>query len=149
MVLIRDTMSPHPVFIEIDSDMRRAAEILSISNVSDLMVVDRDKHFLGVLSEGDIIRAMMPDYEEIMEAGGMLEDAFKFFIDKGSRLAEYKVAPLVITDPVVLNPEQTAAEAATIMVEKQIRRLPVVENGKLVGTVARADILRAVVYLAS
>ena len=47
-----------------------------------------------------------------------------------------------------MKPTDEAAQAATVMVEKQIRRLPVVEDGKLVGTVSRADICRAVIYAA-
>ena len=103
---------------------------------------------LGFLSEGDLLRAILPNVDEIIAAGGSLADAFAFFAAKGRDLAHRPIAPLVITGAIVLKPTDEAAQAATVMVEKQIPRLPVVEDGKLVGTVSRADICRAVIYAA-
>ena len=147
-MLIRDIMAPFPVRIDADASIGRAAEIISIAEVSDLMVVDDERHFVGVLSEGDLLRAILPNFDEIVAAGGSLADAFAFFAAKGRDLARRPIAPLVITGAIVLKPTDEAAQAATVMVEKQIRRLPVVEDGRLVGTVSRADICRAVIYAA-
>lgn len=145
-MLIRDVMTIHPIYININSSMHRAAEIISIAEVSDLMVVDDEKTFVGVLSEGDMIRAVLPNFDEVIAAGGSLADAFAFFVRKGRELARRPIAPLVITDPITVKPTDEAALAATVMAEKQIRRLPVVEGDKLVGTVSRADICRAVIF---
>jgi len=139
-------MTIHPVRISAQSTMQHAAQIISIAEVSDLMVADDDKTFIGVLSEGDVIRAVLPNFDEILEGGGALSDAFQFFIRKGRELADRPIAPLIITDAITVKPTDEAAMAAVVMVAKQIRRLPVVDNGKLVGTVSRADICRAVVY---
>jgi CBS domain-containing protein len=143
---IRDIMTIYPVRIHIDATLHHAAELISLSDTSDLMVIDEEKNFLGVLSEGDIIRAMLPNFDEILAAGGSLNDAFTYFLHKGSELARRPIAPLVITNAIILKPDDEAAIAATTMIEKQIRRLPVVENGRLVGTLSRSDICRAVVY---
>ncbi len=145
-MLIRDVMTIHPVYIEPNATMHRAAEIISIAEVSDLMVVDEHKNFVGVLSEGDVIRAMLPKFDEIIDAGGSLNDAFEFFVRKGRELARYPIAPLIIKEPITMRPTDAVAKAAAVMAEKQIRRLPVVEHGKLMGTVSRADVCRAVVY---
>lgn len=145
-MLIRDVMAFYPVHINVNASIHRAAEIISIAEVSDLMVVDDQKTFVGVLSEGDLIRAVLPNTDEILAAGGSLADAFGFFVAKGRELAMRPIAPLIITAPITMKPTDDAAMAATVMAEKQIRRLPVVENGKLVGSVSRADICRAVLY---
>ena len=147
-MLVRDVMTIYPVHIDQNATIHRAAEIISIAEVSDLMVVDNQKTFVGVLSEGDVIRAVLPNFDEILAAGGTLNDAFQFFVRKGQELAKRRIAPLVIRDAIILKPTDDVAMAAATMVEKQIRRLPVVEDGKLVGTVSRADICRAVVYYA-
>jgi CBS domain-containing protein len=145
-VLIRDVMTIYPIHVELDSTMQRAAEIISIAEVSDIMVVDDEKNFQGVLSEGDMIRAVLPNADEVVAAGGSLNDAFTFFVKKGRDLADRPIAPLVIRDAITMKPTDHVAQAATIMADKQIRRLPVVDEGKLVGTVSRADICRAVIY---
>ena len=128
-----------------DSDIHHAAEVVALSGVSDLMVVDNDDKFVGVLSEGDILRTALPDIEEILDEGGTLDDAFRIFMEKGTQLADLPIAPLIIREPIVLDPENHIAQAATILVQKQIRLLPVVKEGILVGTVSRADVCRAVV----
>ena len=145
---VRDIMTMYPVYIRIGENMRRAAEIISISEVSDLMVIDYDNKFIGVLSEGDLIRAILPSFDEVLRAGGTLNDAFKFFVQKGHDLVNRPIDPLVIHNAITLKTTDDIAQAAIIMVEKQIRRLPVVDDGKLMGTVSRSDICRAVIYYA-
>lgn len=145
---VRDIMTIYPVYIRIGADIRRAAEIISISEVSDLMVIDYDNKFIGVLSEGDLIRAILPSFDEVLRAGGTLNDAFKFFVQKGHDLVNRPIDPLVIHNAITLKTTDDIAQAAVIMVEKQIRRLPVVDDGKLMGTLSRSDICRAVIYYA-
>jgi predicted transcriptional regulator len=142
---IKDVMRVRTARIRQDSDIRHAAEIVALSGVSDLMVVDDEDTFIGVLSEGDILRTALPDIDEILDEGGTLEDAFQIFLDKGKQLSELPIAPLIIREPIVLDPENHVAQAATILVDKQIRLLPVVQDSKLVGTISRADVCRAVV----
>lgn len=145
---IRDIMTIYPVYVRIGADMRRAAEIISISEVSDLMVIDHDNQFIGVLSEGDLLRAILPSFDEVLRAGGTLNDAFAFLVQKGHDLANRPIDPLIIHNPVTLKTTDDIAQAVIVMVEKQIRRLPVVDDGKLIGTVSRADICRTVIYYA-
>ena len=142
---IKDVMRVRTARIRQDSDIRHAAEIVALSGVSDLMVVDDDDKFIGVISEGDILRTALPDIDEILDEGGTLEDAFQIFLDKGKQLAELPITPLIIREPIVLDPENHVAQAATILVDKHIRLLPVVRDSKLVGTISRADVCRAVV----
>ncbi|MCB9739294.1 MAG: CBS domain-containing protein [Deltaproteobacteria bacterium] len=138
-------MSLNATRIGVGSDMQRAAEIVSLTGASDLMVVDDANHFVGVLSEGDLIRATLPRFDEIMTNSGSLNEALEIFVDKGKTLARQSIDDLIIHSPVVMRPDDKILKAASIMISKQIRRLPVVDvNGKLVGTVSRADVCRAV-----
>lgn len=141
---IGDIMNVNAIRIRQGATMRQAAELVSANQVSDLMVVDGDNGFIGVLSEGDLIRAVLPQYEEIVRSGGSLSGAFELFLDKGKAIAEQPIEPLVIKNPITVSPADPVLRAASTMISKQIRRLPVVEKGKLVGTVSRADICRAV-----
>ena len=144
-ILIKDIMRTPAVRINQDADIHHAAEVVAWSGVSDLMVVDSDDKFIGVLSEGDILRTALPDIDEIVDEGGTLDDAFRIFLKKGEKLAGLPITPLIIREPIMLDPANHVAQAATILVKKQIRLLPVVKDGILVGTISRADVCRAVV----
>lgn len=142
---IRDAMTPHPARIRADAHLERAADIIALSGASELMVVDEHSVLVGVLSEGDVLRAAMPDRDEILEEGGTVADAFLLFLRKGGRLRDRTIAPFVVGAPIVVTPDDHVGAAAAILIDHNLRRLPVVEDGKLVGTVSRADICRAVV----
>ena len=60
--------------------MFQAAETVALAGSSDLMVIGESGAFVGVLSEGDILRAALPDIDEILEAGGSLDVAFAGFV---------------------------------------------------------------------
>jgi CBS domain-containing protein len=142
---VRTIMTTQAVRIRHSASLRHAAEIVALSGVGDLMVVDEGGNFVGVLSEGDILRNALPDFEEILEEGGTLYDAFQLFMRKGRELSDKPITPLVIREPLTVHPDDHVAKAATVLINRQIRRLPVVEEGRLVGTVSRANICQAVV----
>ncbi|MEQ8676882.1 MAG: CBS domain-containing protein [Aggregatilineales bacterium] len=142
---VKGIMTVRAVRIRTDDTLHRAAEIIALSGMGDLMVIDDDNNFIGVLSVGDVLRAAMPDIDEIMEEGGTLEQAFRLFLRKGSELMYQPIAPLIITNPLVVEPDDHVAKVAALMLQKNIHRLPVVKDNRLIGTVGRADICLAVV----
>jgi CBS domain-containing protein len=142
---VKGVMNTHVARIRADSNLHVAAEIVALSGVSDLMVVDSSGGFVGVLSEGDILRAALPDIDEILEEGGTLDDAYQVFLRRGAELSHRPIAPLIIREPITLLPEDHVAKASAILVSRQIRLLPVVKDGRLLGTVSRANICQAVV----
>lgn len=146
---IRDIMSYNPTRIDVNATMQRAAEVVSLTQVSDLMVVDHHNHFMGVLSEGDLIRAVMPKFDEIMSSGGSLRESFDLFVENGRTMAGRTIADIIVSRDklVAVGPDDEVLKAAGAMVSRQIRRLPVVNpDGKLVGTVSRADVCRGVLH---
>ena len=145
LLQVKGVMTVHPTRIRADTNLRQAAEVVAMSGASDLMVVDDDNIFIGVLSEGDIIRAALPNVGEIVDEGGTLGTAFSIFLNKGKDLANLPISPLIIQAPIVVDPDDHVAKAASVLIDMHIRLLPVVSDGRLVGTVSRADICRAVV----
>jgi len=145
LLRVKDVMATRTVRIQQDANMYRAAEAIALSRVSDLMVVGEDDKFIGVLSEGDILRAALPDMEEIAAEGRSLDSAFGLFLKKGKDLSNLPILPFVITEPIVLDPQDHVGKAATVMIDLNIRVLPVIKDGKLVGSVSRADVCQAVV----
>ncbi len=142
---VKDVMTVRTARIRHNSNLQHAAELVAMSNVSDLMVVDDDDGFCGVLSEGDILRTALPDIDQILDEGGSLGDAFRIFVDKGRALSDLPITSLVIDEPLIVDPDDHVARAATVLLDRQIRLLPVVKDGTLVGTVSRADLCRAIV----
>ena len=142
---VRGIMTVRAVRIRLDDTLHRAAEVIALSGVGDLMVIDGDNNFVGVLSVGDVLRAALPDVDEVVAEGGTLDLAFRLFLRKGSDLMYKPVEPLVIRNPLVVDPDDHVAKVAVLMIEKNIHRLPVVKDGRLVGTVGRTDVCQAVV----
>jgi CBS domain-containing protein len=137
---IGDVMDRRAARVSLDASMSLAADLLVLSRASDLMVVDEDGRYVGVLAEGDLLRAIMPDFEGLMESGASLEEAFAIFLDAGRDYADQPIRRLVIRKSITVSPDDELLRAATVMVTKQIRRLPVVDGERLVGTVSRADL---------
>ena len=140
---VDEVMTRFPPTIRLGAELRRAAELIGSSEVGQLMVLDHDGRFVGVLSEGDVVRAVLPGADDVREAGSIAA-AFAAFVARGHELADREVDALVITDAITLRPEDDLTAAAVVMADRRIRRLPVVEDGRLCGTVSRTDLCRAV-----
>ncbi|MAF48535.1 MAG: CBS domain-containing protein [Rhodospirillales bacterium] len=141
---VRDIMNINAIRILSGSSMSEAAELAAMSNASGLFVVDDEDNFVGVLSEGDMMRATLPEMSEVMQVGRNLSETYDIFSEKGIKLGGESIDNHLIPDAITLAPDDPVFKAATTMAAKKMRRLPVVKNGKLVGTVSRGDICKAV-----
>jgi hypothetical protein len=100
---------------------------------------------VGIISEGDLILRE----RAYRQRGGMAFLAQQLFEDHEKLAVEYRkahglVAEDVMSEPVItILPGMPVEEIAHLMAERQIKRVPVVEGGKLVGIVSRGDVLRA------
>lgn len=145
-LVIGDIVNRNSCTIRLGATMKQAAKLVSESQASDLVVVDSENTFIGTLSEGDLIRAVVPNMDELLNTReGSLAKAYEVFLGfsdpaRGSEPIDRHI----IRQPITLHPQDELLKAAIVMVSKQIRRLPVVDRGKFVGTVSRANICSAI-----
>ena len=142
---VAEVMNRRPVPIRDDAGLLTAAELVALTEANDLMVVESAGQLVGVLAEGDILRRALPDRQDVESYGGSLDAAYALFLRRGRTMGEQPIAPLVIRSPVLVQPGDHVAKIAVLMVERHIRTLAVVEGRRLVGSVSRADLCRAVV----
>ena len=140
MLRVRDIMRPEPDSVRIGASLSHVASELARTGAADLVVLDDEGRFAGVVSEGDLIRAMLP-------SGTAFEDrvaeGFEVLAINGRARAADVIDDLVIRDPVTLEETDDLLRVARLMIDRQIRRLPVVADGRPTGTVSRADLAAA------
>jgi CBS domain-containing protein len=112
-------------------------------------VVDADGSVVGLLSTGDIIvqesELHGPTVLSILGASITLPESAHRFEEDLRRMLSLSVRDAMTVDPVTCTPDDSLEHAATLMHDRDVSRLPVVDGGKLVGIVARGDIVRAIV----
>ena len=140
----RRIMSTTLFTVERKTPVRDVMRLLIDQRISGVPVVE-DGAVVGIISEGDLILRE----RAYRQRGGMAFLAQQLFEDHEKLAVEYRkahglVAEDVMSEPVVtILPGTPVEEIAHLMAERHIKRVPVVEHGKLVGIVSRGDILRA------
>jgi CBS domain-containing membrane protein len=140
-VPVREVMTREAVTIGKGADVNEAARLLSEDRISGLPVVDDHRHVIGVVSEADILSMTG------MKKGHTFKDVVRHLL--GEPLPGRKEGALVediMSSPAITTtPGTDIAEVARILDDRRIKRLPVVdEEGRLVGIISRADIVRAI-----
>ena len=117
---IRDVMSSNPCAIDADKPVAHAAKMMKQEDVGLAPVVEGDR-LVGTLTDRDIVVRVVAE---------------------GKDPQTVTAREVASTDLVTIDPQQDLDEALRLMASKQVRRLPVVEEGRLVGVLAQADIAR-------
>jgi CBS domain-containing protein len=127
------------VSVSQDTTLKQVAELMVEHEISGLPVVDADGRVLGVISEADVIRG------ETGGTGGQGMIARARAIADPDSLSIPRTAGEAMSSPAVtIRDDETVVEAAHRIDERGVNRLPVVdEDGRLVGIIARADVVRA------
>jgi CBS domain-containing protein len=145
MMTVGDVMIRSVVSVQRSTPLKDVAQLLIDNGISGMPVLDVDGTVLGVVSEADLL---------VKEQGG---DAIhhrplaRFFGESAvsraqlAKLAALTAAEAMTAPAVTITSRQSIHDAAAIMTSRNVNRLPVVDDGRLVGIVSRADLVRAYV----
>lgn len=142
----KDIMTTDVVTVSPQQTVNEVIELLMEKNISGLPVVDESNGVMGIVTEGDLIyrskKLEIPRYFTILDSYIFLDNTKKME-EQIRKMVGYRVADIMTSEVVTVDVEETVEEIATIMTRKQVNRVPVTQNGKLVGIVTRRDIIRA------
>lgn len=131
-----------------DDNVAEAMQILVDRGIDGAPVVDADGAVVGMLSTADLIvqesRLHFPTVISLLGATLELPSAKRHFDDDLRRVLGSTVREVMQADPITIGVDDTVEEAATLLHDHDVSRLPVVGDGGLVGIVGRVDILRGI-----
>jgi CBS domain-containing protein len=137
---VKEIMTSDVLTIGPEAEIREVARLFVERGISGLPVCGAQREILGVVSEGDIL---------FKEQGPRGQSALSRFGGAASKELEkalaVKVSEAMTAPAITVSPHCSVAEAARLMSERRINRLPVVNDGELVGIVTRTDLVRAFV----
>jgi CBS domain-containing protein len=142
----RDVMTSQVVAVHADASVHDIARLLLENHISAVPVVDGGGAPIGIVSEGDLVARDEPGREARRDWWlGLLAEGEPLGADFLSTLRPRdSTAGEIMSKPVVVVGEDAdVVEVARLLRDHRIKRAPVVRNGKLVGIVSRADLLRA------
>lgn len=139
---VKEIMTKDVVSIKPDDSTAAALALLFEMQISGLPVIDVDGNLVGMFTEKDVLRYILPSYVE--KVGRFIyEDNPKSTRKKFMELSNVKVSQLMRKHVITIRQEVTLCEVARLMLTERARRVPVVdESGKVIGIVARGDILK-------
>lgn len=143
---IKDIMTKQVITVSEDDTVEKCANLLVTNNLSGLPVIDEKGKVKGIVTEGDLIRRASringPASLEVLGGIFYLESPKKF-MDNIRRSMSNIVRDIMTKDVITVSPDNTIEDATTLLVQKNIKRLPVIDKEEnLVGIVSRKDVVK-------
>jgi CBS domain-containing protein len=144
---VGDVMTRNVVSIQSDDTILKAARLMLQNRISGLPVLDAEGSLVGMVTEGDFLRRAEIGTDRRRPKW------IEFVLGPGRLAAEYthasgrKVEDVMTEEPVTIGEDVSLATAVELMERMRIKRLPVVRDGKIVGIISRANLVRALVTL--
>ena len=140
-----DVMTHDVVTVHSDATVKEIAEILLAKGISGVPVVDAAGALIGIVSEGDLIHRVENETERRrswwLELFADRERMAQDFIKSHAR----KAGDMMTRQVVTVKRDTPLSEVSSLLEKYKIKRVPVVDEGKIVGIVSRANLLKALV----
>jgi CBS domain-containing protein len=147
---VRQVMSPDVLTFTTDENVTDAMALLVERDIDAGPVVGGDGKVVGMLSTGDLVvgeaRLHFPTVVNFLGVNVAMPFHHDDLDDSVRKALGASVGDVMTTEVVSVGPDASVEDAATLMHDRKVSRLPVVdEDGQLVGIVSRGDIVRAIV----
>jgi CBS domain-containing protein len=138
-----DIMTSKVVSVRPEASLEEAVQSMIQNRVSGLPVVDQEALVVGIVTEGDLLRRAETSTERqrsrwlrlLISSGRLAQD----YVRENAR----KISELMTTNVISVDQEAPLSEVVALMESRRIKRLLVLAQGRLVGIISRADVLRA------
>lgn len=140
-----DIMSTQVVTVTKDCNIQEIAEILVKHNISGVPVVDDEEHVLGIVTNKDLLhKDIKPKFPPVVELQGgfIFLGGVKHYNEELKKLVATKAEDIMTRNVITISEDTEVGRIAEIMVEKDINRIPVTRDKKLVGIIGRADLVK-------
>ncbi|MCA1869596.1 CBS domain-containing protein [Agrobacterium genomosp. 3] len=134
-MLAKDIMTREVKTIHSTNSIRTAVELMVNHSVSGLPVVDEGGIVIGMITEGDLLRRV--------EYGAAAKDGID--LDAYIKSHSWRVGDLMTAEVATVAGDTPIGTVANLLFQHKVKRVPVVENGRLAGVISRVDLLRAIV----
>ncbi len=146
---VRAVMTPDPLTVGPADSVVDVARVMSEQGVGGVPVVDADGGFLGMVEDDDILLEdadlEVPSYIEFLGTYITMPGALGRFEKHFKKAVAATVRDVMDTENHTIGPDETLEDAATLLTQKGVNRLAVLdENRRVVGVVARSDLVRAI-----
>lgn len=118
-MLVKDAMNPKVIVAKHDATVKEAAKVMSKFRMGCLVILENDK-LTGIVTERDVISKVV--------AGGLDPE-------------HTKISEIMTTNPITIEPDEDLEDACSLMVENNIKKLPVLEGKRLVGIITATDVI--------
>ncbi|HEX7162744.1 MAG TPA: CBS domain-containing protein [Trebonia sp.] len=133
---VKDVMSTHVIAVRRSAQYKEMAAMLHSQRLSAFPVIDDDNKVIGVVSETDLLTKEALEGSVPRTVQGMTRQRVR------SQVNGITAADLMTKPAVTIGPDQTVTDAARLMYNRRVKRLPVVNgDGTLIGIVTRSDVL--------
>jgi CBS domain-containing protein len=146
--LVRDIMDRDPATVRADDKIEDVIRLLRQHELPRVPVVDGDGRCIGIVTETDLVvpdeqgDLHLPHYFELFGGVVFLESLHRFE-DRLRKAFASTAKDMMTADPDTVSPDDSVQETASRIHDTGHNRLPVVEDGRLVGVVTRVDVLGA------
>lgn len=143
-ITVKDIMRRDVATVTPDDSLKDVANLMFKNRLSAMAVVDEDNNLLGCIADKDLIKAALPDYKTLISNLNYSIDVepFEELLKHEDKI---KVAQLYKTDYEVTLMDTKIIEVAAMMIFKDIRRVFVTKDNKLVGVLLRKDIVNTII----
>jgi CBS domain-containing protein len=142
---VREIMTSDVVVAAPDTSVNTAAQLMGKGKISGIPVVDASGRVIGIVSELDLIvrnaRFEGPAFFQILDGRIPLETP-AHYRKRLRHMLGTEVRDVMTEEVVSVGPDEEVEALADLMVKKRVNPVPVIEEGRLVGIVSRADIIR-------
>jgi CBS domain-containing protein len=144
---VADVMTSDPILVRPETPLKEAIQILAEKRISGLPVIDDAGKLLGIISETDLMwqetGVTPPAYIMILDSVIYLKNPAAYDRDLHKALGQ-TVGEVMSKSPITISPQKTLKEAAQVMHDRNVHRLPVLDSaGQVIGILTRGDIIRA------
>lgn len=138
-------MNKTPYYVLSSSNLSDVVRLLSANKTSGLPVVDEDRHVVAYISDGDIMDYIGKSDATILDSTNMLYQATdnEDFAVRVSDLLNLNVMDIATHRAICLNTNTPLEDACRVFVDKRLKKVPIVEDDRLVGTLSRSDVIRS------
>ncbi len=142
-MIVKDIMTSSVKTATGNTLIKDIASMMCFNKISGVPVIDDTNTLIGILSEKDILKAMFPDVAQIMQEGAKPD--FESIEADYTNLLDKCASDLMTQTVASVTPNMPLLKAASLMCVKNIRRIPVTDDGnKLVGIISIGDVHKAI-----